>query len=107
MWWPSRRRTLSAEPLRWAAAATLLLALTPLLYLGQPALAIGDPMIANFAMAVATGVLPVALLLALFHRWRAGVRNTIGAIDMLILVTAWQWCIILAAWGLLPLLLWR
>ncbi len=102
-----RRSTLPAEPLRWAVAAILLLTLTPLLYLSQPALAIGDPMIANLAVAVATGVLPLALLQALLHRWRAGVQTATGIADTFALASALQWCIVLAAWELLPLMLWR
>jgi CubicO group peptidase (beta-lactamase class C family) len=102
-----QRRDLTQEPLTWTAASLVLLVLAPLLYLTQPFLAIGDPTIANRAVATCTALLPVALLLSLTRsvsrasaaRWRWP--------DRIALVAALQWCVVLAAWGLLPLMLWR
>src|SRR5690606_28377558 len=53
-----RRGRLRDEPLRWIAAALLLLCASPLLYLGESFLAIGDPTPANLAVSVTTSLLP-------------------------------------------------
>ncbi|MEO6447579.1 MAG: serine hydrolase domain-containing protein [Gemmatimonadaceae bacterium] len=93
------------EPLRWAVAGVALLFVTPLLYLVTPALAIGDPSAANIAVAVATGLLPVAVGASMVESWRreraARTRNLVALGAVL------QWCVQLAWWGLLPLMLWR
>jgi hypothetical protein len=85
----------------------LLLALTPLLYLGEPALALGDPTISNVAMAVVTGLLPIALGVSFFERWRAGLQTRGAVADAIVLVAGLQWCAVLVAWHMLPLALWR
>jgi hypothetical protein len=102
-----RQRRLGAEPLRWTAAALLLLLGAPLLYLTESFLAIGDPTPANVAMAVTTGLLPVALVASLAGRVRNGLQNWTARLEAVALGAALQWCLVLAAWGLLPLMLWR
>ncbi|MDX2208349.1 MAG: serine hydrolase domain-containing protein [Gemmatimonadales bacterium] len=102
-----RHRRLADETLRWASGVLLVLVLAPLLYLTQPMLAIGDPTVANLAMALLTGLLPLAIAGSLVLRWRRGVRNWAARFDVLALVAALQWCAVLAWWGLLPLMLWR
>lgn len=102
-----RRRRLADESLRWTAGVLLLLVLAPLLYLTQPMLAIGDPTVANIAMAVLTGLLPLAIVGSLVQRWRRGRGSRVAWLDIVALVAALQWCSVLAWWGLLPLMLWR
>jgi len=95
------------EPLRWPALSLMLLAVAPGLYLTQPFLAIGDPTPANVAVAVLSGVLPLALLLAVAQRVRAGVRTLGARLDLGAIVGLLHWYVVLAAWGLAPLVLWR
>ncbi len=102
-----RQRRLRTAPLRWTAGALLLLLGAPLLYLTESFLAIGDPTPANLAVALATGLLPVALVASLAGRVRGGLRTWTARLEAVALGAALQWCLVLAAWGLLPLMLWR
>lgn len=102
-----RRKVLREELLRWPVIALWLMLLAPVLYLTQPFLAIGDPTLANVVVASLTGMLPLALVYALAQRVRAGLRGARGVIDAVALSAALQWCLTLAVWGLLPLMLWR
>lgn len=102
-----RRHTLSQEPLVWAVAALVLLVLAPLLYFTQPFLAIGDPTVANMSVATLSAVLPIALLVSLVQSTRSGSASRWRSPDRFALVAALQWCVVLAAWGMLPLMLWR
>jgi len=102
-----RQRRLGSEPLRWTAGALLLLLGAPLLYLSESFLAIGNPTPANVAVALATGLLPVALVASLAGRARHGLGNWAARLEAVALGAAIQWCLVLATWGLLPLMLWR
>jgi CubicO group peptidase (beta-lactamase class C family) len=101
-----RQGRLRDQPLRWIAAALLLLCASPLLYLGESFLAIGDPTPANLAVAVTTGLLPLAVVASTIGRVRAGLGGRAAQLEVVALVAALQWCLVLAAWGLLPLMLW-
>jgi CubicO group peptidase (beta-lactamase class C family) len=102
-----RRGAWCNEPLRWPALCLVLLVVAPGLYLSQSFLAIGDPTPANVAMAVLTGALPVALVVGGVQRVRAGI-GTLGArLDLAAIAGLLQWCAVLAAWGLVPLVMWR
>lgn len=103
----ARRGAVMSEPLIWVAACLLMLLTAPLLYLAQPALALGDPTLANGAMALLSGLLPAALLLSGVQRWRAGLATWASRFDFAALILGLQWCGVLAAAGLLPLVLWR
>jgi CubicO group peptidase (beta-lactamase class C family) len=102
-----RRGAWRGEPLRWPALCLALLVVAPGLYLTQSFLAIGDPTPANVAMALLTGALPVALVVGGAQRVRAGI-GTLGArLDLAAIAGLLQWCAVLAAWGLVPLVMWR
>jgi len=102
-----RRGGWREEPLRWPALCLVLLLLAPALYLTQSFLAIGDTTPANVAMAVLTAALPAALVVGGVQRLRAGL-GTLGArLDLGAIVGLLQWCVVLAAWGLVPLVMWR
>ena len=102
-----RRRTWRSEPLRWPAACLALMLAAPALYLTQSFLAVGDPTLANVAIALLTGVLPLTLLAAGVHRVHIGLRAHSARLDFLALSGGLQWCVVLAAWGMLPFALWR
>jgi len=102
-----RRRAWRDEPLRWPTLCLVLLLLAPALYLTQSFLAIGDPTPANVAMAALSGALPVALLAAGVRRVRAGLRTLGARLDLAAIAGLLQWCAVLAAWGLVPLMMWR
>ena len=54
-----------------------------------------------------SAVLPAALLLGAVQGVRAGVGTPRGCLDLGAIAGLLQWCAVLAAWGLVPLLLWR
>jgi hypothetical protein len=101
-----RRGEWRNEPLRWPVLCLMLLVVAPGLYLTQSFLAIGDQTPANVAMAVLSGVLPVALLLGAVQRVRAGVGTLRARLDLGAIAGLLQWYAILAAWGVAPLVLW-
>jgi hypothetical protein len=102
-----RRGAWSSEPLRWPGLCLVLMVAAPGLYLTQSFLAIGDPTPANVAMAVLTGVLPMALLVAGVQRVRAGVVTWGARLELVAIAGLLQWVGVLAAWGLVPLVMWR
>jgi CubicO group peptidase (beta-lactamase class C family) len=102
-----RRRVWRDEPLRWPALTLALLVFAPALYFTQSFLAIGDPTPANVLVAVLTGLLPIALLVAAAQRVRAGVGTLSVRLDLLAIAGLLQWYVVLATWGLAPLVLWR
>ncbi|WP_263570726.1 serine hydrolase domain-containing protein [Roseateles oligotrophus] len=94
---PNRLLPLSAAAL---ACAALLLPLP--LFLAQPWLAIGDPGPATWSVYLATLALP-GLMLA--QAVLSGCQRQ--AADLLAALALLQACALLAAWGLLPLVLWH
>jgi CubicO group peptidase (beta-lactamase class C family) len=102
-----RRQAWRDEPLRWPALVLVLLAIAPALYFTQPFLAVGDPTPANVLVAALTGLLPVALLVGAAQRVRAGVDTLSTRLDLVAIAGLLQWYVVLAAWGLAPLVLWR
>lgn len=86
-------------------SALLALALpAPFLIWGQSFLALGDATVGSVLLAVVTGLLPVALLAALYlDRHHTG---RLPWLDRFASVAALQWLTILAAAGLVPLRLW-
>ncbi|GGE66106.1 hypothetical protein GCM10011317_24240 [Niveispirillum cyanobacteriorum] len=86
-------------------SALLALALpAPFLIWGQSFLALGDATVGSVLLAVVTGLLPVALLAALYlDRHHTG---RLPWLDRFASVAALQWLTVLAAAGLVPLRLW-
>lgn len=105
--WALRRGRWRDEPLRWPALCLALLVMAPTLYLTQSFLAIGDPTPANVVVATLSGLLPLTLLAAAWQRVRAGLQTLAARLDFLAIAGLLQWCAVLAAWGMLPLMLWR
>jgi hypothetical protein len=102
-----RRGEWRNEPLLWTALCLMLLVVAPSLYLTQSFLAIGDQTPANVAVAVLSGLLPIALLVGAAQRVRSGVRTLRTYLDLAAIAGLLQWYGVLAAWGLAPLMLWR
>jgi len=102
-----RRGEWRNEPLRWPALCLTLLVIAPGLYLAQSFLAIGDPTPANVAVAVLSGLLPIALLVGAAQRVSAGAGTLRARLDLGAIAGLLQWYAVLAAWGLAPLVLWR
>lgn len=102
-----RRRLKAADPLFVPLLGSLALCLPVPLFLGQSFLRIGDLTAASATLALATGMLPLAMC---FGIWQSlAPRRTprrAAPIDRLAMLFVLQWSVVLAFWGLLPLRLW-
>lgn len=93
------------------AMVTPFIALTALLlplpfFLGQSFMRLGELTIANGLLAITTALLPIATVAGIYllvRRWCAGVPSVLHLAALLALL---QWTMVLAAGGLLPLMLW-
>jgi|GEM_PF-94002 len=100
-----------AEPLLLPSIAVVALLLPLPLFFGQSFLQLGELTAASAALALVTGLLPLAMLLGIW-RWLTQYRQS-GSIAvnlrwsaLLAMVAILQWCLVLIYWGLLPLRLW-
>lgn len=107
-WQLARGRLRLASPLALPLACLLALALPLPLFLNQSFLALGDLTPASASLALVTALLPVGiaygLLRALTARTGAGRADYPGA---LALAAVLQWLLVLAAWKMIPVVLWR
>ncbi len=105
---PRWRPALRHAPVRWAVASLGLCAAAPLLFLGQPFLAIGDATFASVSVAIVTTLLPVAVGVSLagtFRHWRRLPRAW-RRFDAVVLGGLAQWLAVLAWFGLVPFVSW-
>ncbi len=103
-WRRLRRQPWARDPLVVPLMGVLALALpAPLFYL-QSFLRMGELTMASGALAVVTAALPVTLVVGLVMQWRGGRRHVA---DTLALSAGLQCALVLAAWGMLPLMLWN
>ena len=88
----------------WLAVLTLFLPL-PFLF-RQSFMAMGDPTVGSWSLAVATACLPLGMMMTIVmvlrqeHRSRAMLAHGVAAGAVL------QWCLVLMIFGMLPLRLW-
>jgi hypothetical protein len=101
------RRSLSpSQPFFVPFLAVLALAIPVPLFLTQSFLQLGDLTPGSAALAIVTGVLPLAMLFGLWRRFREGAAGWYTVLDVSAMVAVLQWTTVLAAWGLVPLRLW-
>lgn len=105
-WRALRRTPWSADALRLPWLGVLALFVPVPLFLGQSFLRMADVTAASVALAGATMLLPVALVVGLA---RVAVRRHVGSarLDAIALLAALQWIAVLSAWGLMPLRTWH
>jgi hypothetical protein len=102
------RRLQRNEPLMQPALIAVLLLVVPIpLFALQPFETIGDTTLASMSTYAATLLLPLLLiwhLVWIYHR-----RRRLGSwpLHLVATVCVLQWCVVLYAWDLLPLALWR
>lgn len=92
----------SAPSLTVPLIATIALALPVPLFFRQSFLQLGELTLASGALAIVTAALPLALAYGLYRQRRQRRRA-----DTLALAAALQCTLVLAAWGMLPLMLWK
>jgi CubicO group peptidase (beta-lactamase class C family) len=103
-WRLLRRRLRPAQPMFTPLMGTLALALPAPLFFLQSFLSMGELTAASATLAAVTAALPLTLLAGLLLQWRSRQRAVGDSIAML---AALQCTLVLAAWGMLPLILWR
>lgn len=101
-----RRRLKPSDPLFAPFLAAVALLVPVPFFLGQSFLQLGDLTPASALLALATGVLPLAMIFGLWRRFDRGTKGWNAVLDTLATVAVLQWTIVLAFWGLVPLRLW-
>ncbi|MEV4778256.1 serine hydrolase domain-containing protein [Burkholderia sp. LMU1-1-1.1] len=103
-WRLLRKRLKARDPLFAPLMGVLALALpAPLFYL-QSFMRMGELTMASGTLALVTAALPLTLAAGLAMQWRGGRREVA---DTLALIAGLQCILVLAAWGMLPLMLWK
>jgi hypothetical protein len=100
-----RRRLDLAMVVPFIAVTALLLPLP--LFLRQSFLQLGDATVASVSLAVVTAMLPLGMFAGLVLQLRNRTSGLMTAVDIAATLAVLQWTIVLAAWDLLPLRLWR
>lgn len=107
-WRLARRRLTLASPLVLPLLGVAMLVAAVPLFATQSFLRLGDLTPASLLLAAATAFLPLAMLAGLVQAWRLrGRAGRLPAVDAAALAAALQWLLVLAAWGALPVILWR
>ena len=107
VWLLARGRLRSDSTLAMPLAALLLLFAPLPFFFTQSFLQLGDFTIASGLLAFATCALPPAMAYALVRLLLRTGRVRRPALDAAALCAVTQWMVVLAAWGLLPVVLWE
>lgn len=100
-----RMRATSAIAIRFCAA--LALALPVPFLLAQSFLQLGEATAGSVLLALVSGALPIAMLAGLVRTFGARATRRRAIADRIGLGAALQGLLVLAAWGMLPFVLWR
>jgi CubicO group peptidase (beta-lactamase class C family) len=106
-WLLARGRLRSTSTLGLPLAGVLMLVAALPFFAAQSFMQLGDLTVASGLLAFATGALPCAIVYGLLRLPAGRHRIAHPALDCAALLAAAQWLIVLAAWGMLPFLLWR
>ncbi|MGJ9420803.1 serine hydrolase domain-containing protein [Massilia sp. CMS3.1] len=106
-WLLARGRLRSSSTLAVPLVSVLMLFAPLPFFFSQPFLAMGDLSMASGLLALASCALPLGIAYGLV--WLLMRRGTIRqpAFDCAALLAVAQWTIVLAAWGMLPFIMWR
>jgi CubicO group peptidase (beta-lactamase class C family) len=103
-WRAWRRREPLIQP---ASLAWVLLLVTPVLFVTQPFMAIGDVTAASVCLYLTTAALPLLMIAQVVWAWRARTRLKSWRVHGVAAALVLQWCLALWAWDLMPFALWR
>lgn len=92
------------HPLFWIFISILTMIFSFIFIAHQSFMELGDLTFGNILLTVATGILPLALVLGIVRHIRS--RHKSMKIDLLAMVLLLQWVVVLAYWGLIPFRLW-
>ncbi|WP_278404695.1 serine hydrolase domain-containing protein [Pseudoalteromonas ruthenica] len=99
-----KRNNQGLGAIKWGFINLGLFALPICLYMNQSFLKFGDINAASISLAVLSGLLPLSLVFCL---WAARKEQQCKRLDVASLVLALHWCVVLVAWGLLPIMFWQ
>ena len=99
------RSAFGAHVVTPVCAGLMLFIIPVLLFFGQPYLALGDVTPGAIALAVTSGLLPLATLGTLLRAVRSG-GSLIASLHITAGLALLQWCAVLFTFGMLPLRLW-
>ena len=101
------RRLRPSEPMFAPFLAAIALLLPLPLFFQQSFLQLGDVTAASVTLAIVTTILPLAMFAGIVLQLRRRTVRGMAIVDVMAMLGVLQWMIILAAWNLVPLRLWR
>ena len=106
-WLLARGRLHSTSTLGLPLAGVLMLFAPMPFFAGQSFMQLGDFTLASGLLAFATAALPCAIVYGLLRLPASRRRVAHPGLDCAAMLAAAQWLTVLAAWGMLPFILWR
>jgi len=106
VWRVMRRPSRPSQPLLVSFLAAVALALPVPFFVGQSFLRLGDLTLASALLALVTGALPLAMVHGVWRRVARRMAEQRDILEATAEVAVFQWTVVLAYWGLLPLRLW-
>lgn len=107
LWLLGRGRLRSTSTLAWPLASALMLFVPIPFFYSQPFLQMGDLTVASGSLAFASCMLAPGVAYGLFRLLTPAKTVRHPAFDCAALLAVVQWTIVLAAWGMLPFVMWR
>lgn len=100
------KKQILSNPIFMAFLATLFLLVPIPFFLSQSFAVLGDKTTASLLLFIATCFLPLALIISKVLYLRKGVSGLPNKINLIAIIFALQWLIVLFSWGLIPFRLW-
>ncbi len=102
-----KRDKASFNRIKWGFLNLLLFSLPSYLYVQQSFLQFGDITAASVTLAFLSGILPLTLLFSLWISLRGNLQSKIIKRDVAAIMFSIQFVLVLAIWGLLPIIFWQ
>jgi CubicO group peptidase (beta-lactamase class C family) len=101
-----KRLLVKKQPLAMPFLSLIGLGLPIPFFFNQSFLALGDLTLASAMLAIVTGLLPIAMLVGLYHAYSNRGSDLFSKLDITLLLSILQWTLVLGYWGMLPFRLW-
>lgn len=95
------------RPIKWVFINLALFSLPIYLYANQSFLKFGDITAASICLAFLSGLLPITLLFSLWISLRGKLQSKLIKLDIASFMMSIQFCLVLAAWGQIPIIFWQ
>lgn len=93
--------------IKWVFINLALFSLPIYLYANQSFLKFGDITAASICLAFLSGLLPITLLFSLWISLRGKLQSKLIKLDIASFMMSIQFCLVLAAWGQIPIIFWQ